>query len=294
VCLQASQLTDEHLIPEALGGRLTSAFLCRDCNSKLGHRSEAAARDDPTIQLLANRLSSDIPDLAQSILHRQQVVSVSPGGKANGYIKDGEFFVQSRKNDDGSLIQSTPDARRSIGTILRKQGYDALFRANALANFDRAADNTRVEVAPGLEVVKWQITDIQLVLDGPLIDPVVPIKTAYEFLACHLGNGICENAPPLDEVRRVLNGGDVDPGHLSVDRLHAPEARPFHGIIFEGNHPHAQVQIRFFGKLAFRVHFFSLAIGGPRAQYTHDLAADEESIRQVDDDQEDTGPESSW
>jgi len=168
--------------------------------------------------------------------------------------------------------------------MLRKQGYDAPFRADVLARFDQAVDNTRVKLAPGLEVVKWQVTSIKLALDGPLMDPVVPIKTAYEFLACHLGTAICEKAPPLDVVRRALNGGEVDPSQVSVERLHAPQSRSFHGIIFEGNHPHARVQVRFFGKLAFRVHFHKLAVGGPRGQYTHDLAANEESIRQVDDD----------
>ncbi len=277
-------MTDEHLIPEALGGRLISAFLCRDCNSQLGHRAEAAARHDPTIRLLVNGLSKEIPILAQSILHKQRVVSASPGGKASGYVRDGEFVVEAHKKDDGSLIQPTPQARQSIETMLKRQGYDAPFQAEALARFDQAADNARVELAPGLEVVKWQITGIELALDGPLMDPVVPIKTAYEFLACHLGTGICEEAPPLKEVRRVLNGGEIDPSQILVERLHAPQSRSFHGIIFEGNHPHARVQVRFFGKLAFRIHFQRLAVGGPRGQYTHDLAANEESIRQVDDD----------
>lgn len=279
-------MTDEHLIPEALGGRLISAFLCRECNSRLGHRAEAVARHDPTIQLLVNGLRNEIPKLAESILHRQRLVAASAGGKASGYIRGGEFFVESRKNPDGSLTQPTPHARRSIETMLKKQGYDAPFREEALIRFDEAAENTRVELAPGLEVVKWQVTGIELALDGPLMDPAVPIKTAYEFLACHLGSGICEKAAPLDAIRSALNGGEIDPTHVVVERLHAPQARPFHGIIFEGNHPHAQVQVRFFGKLAFRVHFLRLAVGGPRGQYTHDLAANDESIRRVDGDDE--------
>lgn len=278
-------MTDEHLIPDALGGRLVAPFLCGECNSTLGHRAEAAARHDPTIQLLVNSLRNESPTIAQSVLHRQRVVSAGPGGKASGYVRNGEFFVAAKKNDDGSLIQPTPDARRAIQTMLKRQGYDAPFRAEAMERFDDAPENTRIELAPGLEVVKWQVNGIDLALDGPLMDPVVPIKTSYEFLACHLGTAICEEAPPLDEIRRVLTGGEIDSSQISVERLHAPQSRSFHGIIFEGNHPHAQVQVRFFGKLAFRVHFHRLAVDGPRAQYTHDLAANEESIRQVNDEE---------
>lgn len=280
------QLTDEHLIPDALGGRLVSALLCGGCNSRLGHRAEAAARHDPTIRLLANRLSQESPRLtrlARSMLHRQRVVGTSLGGETSGYVKDGEFFVEARKKDDGSLIQPTSEARRSIQRMLQKQGYDSPFCAEVLATFDQAAENTRVALAPGLDVVKWQVTGIELALDGPLMDAVVPIKTAYEFLACHLGTAICEKVPPLNEIRRVLNGGQIDGSQISVERLHAPQSRPFHGIIFEGNHPHAQVQVRFFGELAFRIHFHRLAVGGPRAQYTHDLVANEESIRHASD-----------
>jgi len=283
-------MTDEHVIPESLGGRLVVPFLCRKCNSMLGHRAEAAARADPTIRLLVNGLHKEIPTIAQSMLHRQRVVSGGPGGKASGYVKDGDFVVEAKKNNDGSLVQPTSDARRTINTILERKGHDAPFRNEALRRFDEAPENTRVEVAPGLEIVKWQVTGIELALDGPLMDPVVPIKTAYEFLAGHLGTAICEDGPPLNEIRRVLNGGEIDLSQISVERLHAPKSRAFHGIIFEGNHPHTQVQVRFFGKLAFRVHFRRLAVGGPRAQYTHDLAANEESLMQVGDEEKEPNP----
>ncbi len=39
LCLTEGPLCEEHLIPEALGGNLTSEFLCVSCNSRLGHAS---------------------------------------------------------------------------------------------------------------------------------------------------------------------------------------------------------------------------------------------------------------
>jgi hypothetical protein len=276
-------MTDEHVIPEALGGRLIFPFLCGNCNSMLGHRVEATVRSDPTVRLLVNELRKKIPTIAQPFLHRQRVISDGPGGKMAGFIKNGNFVVESKKNADDSLIQPTPDARRAIETILKRQGYDAPLRTEALRRFDEAPENTKVEVAPGLEIVKWQVTDIELALDGPLVDPVVPIKSAFEFLAGHLGTAIYDESPPLNEVRRVLGGGGIDISQIRVERLHAPKSHSFHGIIFEGNNPHAQVQIRLFGKLAFRVHFLKLAVGGPRIQYTHDLTDNKESLVQVDD-----------
>lgn len=274
-------LSEEHLIPEALGGRLTACFLCRDCNSSLGHRTEAAARSDPTIRLLVNSLATEIPTLAQTISEGSRYVGHSPAGKSVGYVRGGEFVVRAKTNPDGSLIQPTPDARNSLDTILRRQGYDALFRAGAIRLLDDAPENVRVAVAPDLDVVKWGVTKLELALDGPLMDPVVPLKIAFEFLACHLGTSVYEETAPLDEVRRALAGGQINPTWVSIERLTAEKARPFHGIIFEGNAPHAKFQIRLFGKLAFRVHFLRLAVGGPRGHYTHDLTRNEEYVREV-------------
>jgi hypothetical protein len=165
--------------------------------------------------------------------------------------------------------------------MLQKAGYDATFRAEALARIDQAPENLAVDITPTLTVVKWEITGLKLALDGPPIDPIVPVKTAFEFLALHLGTRIYEDRPPLAEIRRVLNGGHLDPKWISVERLHAPKAQPFHGIAFEGNSPHARVQIRLFGKLAFRVHFLRLSVGGPRFQYTHELDTGNEHCSEI-------------
>ncbi len=146
---------------------------------------------------------------------------------------------------------------------------------------NEAPENVRVTLAPGLEGVKWEVAKLELALDGPLMDPIVPLKIAVEFLACHLGTAVYEETPALDQVRLALASGQVDPASVAVERLSAENARPFHGIIFEGNEPHSMVQVRFFGKLAFRVHFLRLAVGGPRGQYTHDLATNEEYVREV-------------
>lgn len=280
-CLRDTALSEEHLIPESLGGRLTAKFLCRDCNSSLGHRTEAAARSDPTISLIVNSLATEIPALAQTLFEGSRYVGHSLGGKVVGYVKASEFVVRAKTNMDGSLIQPTPDARNSLDTILRRQGCDAPFRADAIRRLDDAPGNVRVAVAPGLEVVKWGITKLELALDGPLMDTVVPLKIAFEFLACHLGTAVYEETPLLDEARRALATGQIDTACVSVERLTAEKTRPFHGIIFEGNAPHARFQIRLFGKLAFRVHFLRLAVGGPRFQYTHDLATNEERIIEV-------------
>ena len=109
------------------------------------------------------------------------------------------------------------------------------------------------EIHPGLMVSKWDLEKIELNFNGTsLMNPLVPFKIAYEFIACHLGAPICASEPQLEEIRNALSIHDTDNDCFQVDRLIAKEYKPLHGIFFEGNKPHTQVQVRFFGWLARR------------------------------------------
>jgi hypothetical protein len=282
VCLEPSTFTEEHVIPAALGGRLTCNFLCVDCNSRLGHSIEGQAKSDPTIQLLAGKLAREVPQLANQLLEGQTYVSSGPGGGSRGRVKGGEFVVRSEKLSDDSLIQPTPIAAKSIRRMLERDNHDPAAISKALLLFELAPENTRVAISETIEVVKWSIESIQPALDGPLLNLAAPLKTAYEFLALHLNTAIYESAPALVAARQALKGEPIDPTHLLVERLHAPEAKPFHGLLFEGSNPYTTVQIRLLGQLAFRVHFKTLSVGGPRFVYTHDLTSNEEHVSLAD------------
>lgn len=282
--MKTAKLTEEHLIPKSLGGRLTCYFVCAACNSQLGHAVEADANNDPTVRLLATKLESSFPHLANSFSDKQPFFSTGPGGKSRGQIKNGEFVVQSRKLNDGSLIQPTAVAAKSLRQMLKRDNHDEAGIAEALRIFEVAPENTKVALSDKIEVVKWSIEAIQPALDGPFMNPIVPIKSAYEFLALHLGNTIYEDSPPLATIREVLFGANLNERYVQVERLQAADTKPFHGIVFEGNNPYAVVQLRLFGQLAFRVHFKTLSIAGPRFAYTHDLTDNLEHVELVAND----------
>jgi hypothetical protein len=115
------------------------------------------------------------------------------------------------------------------------------------------------------------------------MDPLIPTKTAYEFLSCHVGSDIYDDSLHLSQIRASITNKKMNPDVLYVERLSSNKYEPFHGICFEGNDPYAKVQIRLFGWLAFRVHFLHLSIGGPRYVYTHRLDTNEERIDPIND-----------
>ena len=278
ICLRAEVLTLEHVIPNSLGGALTCRFLCKTCNSHIGHAHEGRAKTDPTVRLLAQELQPHLPQLASQLEEGQNYFAIGPGPRTRGSIKNGAFLVHGQKQPDGSLIQHTSIAKATIRKLLSKDGLSECEITQAIDRFEAAPDDTRIALTQTLEVTKWSIDGLRPALEGPLMKPIVAVKSAYEFLALQLGKSIYANSPPLRAVRHAVQSGTIPEQHIVVDRLHAPEAKPIHGLVFEGNSPHAKVQVRLFGKLAFRVNFLRLSVGGERLMYTHDLASNQESF----------------
>lgn len=258
-----------------------SRVLCKECNSSLGRTIEGAARNDPTIRSLAKALRSHIPALASRLEESQKFLTTGPGPSSPGFVKNGQFQVRASTLPDGSLIQHTPLAASAISAMLKREGLSPPAIESALNRFHEAPDDTPIDLSPGVRVVKWSVAGLTPLLDGPLLNLLVPAKSAYEFLALHVGTSIYEDTSPLLAIRRALTSGILDEHAIEVERLHAPEARPFHGLVFEGNTPYAKVQVRIFGRLAFRVHFKWLSVAGPRCMYTHDLSANHESVAQL-------------
>ena len=50
-------LTDAHVIPASVGGRLSAHFLCRGCNSRLGAEVEAPLLSDPSIRVCVEAMA---------------------------------------------------------------------------------------------------------------------------------------------------------------------------------------------------------------------------------------------
>jgi len=279
ICLKETKLCDEHLIPEALGGKLTCKFLCVHCNSRLGRMLESSAKSDPAILLSAKNLEKDIPQLTGKLIKNHPHIGHSEQGSTCGYIKNNEFRVKAKKLKDGSIIQPTDEARKTIAKIIGKSKFKNISAQQALSIFDHAPENKKVAILPGFEIVKWTVQKIELDLNkSQLMDLLMPAKIAFEFMVLHMGVDIYKNIPRLSELREIF----LNPEHLhqavQVERLSSNKYEPFHGLCFEGNDPYVKVQIRLFGWLAFRVHFLYLSVSGPRIVYTHELETGKEFI----------------
>lgn len=272
ICLNEATLTLEHVIPRSLGGVLTARILCKPCNDALGHREEAQVKQDPAIKIAIEQIKSSLPDyLAREMTEGQDYFAKTPAGPVRGSIKNAVFKIKSGPRPDGSIVLSTGNGRDLIEKHLDKVGVDAEAIREKLRDFDMEPEDSSFPIDRGLRAVKWSVGAIQPTLDGRFLSDAVILKIAYEFLACVVGKAIYSDTPALIEARRALRGERSLSSKVRIEHLRGPKYDAFHGVAFQGNEPHAVIQIRLFGWLAFKVYFGGILINAPRLQYTHRL-----------------------
>ena len=236
-------------------------------------------RHDPMVRVGLERLAAARPKLAANLLERLPYVGHSDQGSVPGYVRDGQFIAKERKLDDGSLIAPPGRSLHHVKNMARRDNVD-MFSIN-IEEINRLPSGHSVEAAPGIEVRNWNLDGITPELNGSPTHPAMPAKIAFEFLALHCRDAIYVDSPQLAAIRQQILTSELAEEDVRVERLSAANDRMFHGLAFEGNNPGAQVQIRLFGSLVYRIQFCRLGIRGPRWAYTHDLTNDDETFEVI-------------
>lgn len=116
---------------------------------------------------------------------------------------------------------------------------------------------------------------------GVHLSPLVPLKIAYEFAVLIMGLPLLKQQQQLDEIGEALVARNRTSSAFKVEELMAKDYHPIHGIMLEGSNPHVVMQVRLFGRLAYRVHFRRLAFDMKPLAYTHDLSTGKEWTNRI-------------
>jgi hypothetical protein len=280
ICLASDALSEEHVIPAALGGNLKCDFLCKPCNDLFGSSFEAKARTDPAIRIAVAQLRAEIPLIHDRVEDGQQYFAQSGPARVGAIFRQGELKPQPSKHVDGSLMMPSNDAPAHIERILVKDGHPPELVQAALIKFAAAPEGQSVELLPGVSIINWPTDEARLDLSrGTPLNDLIVVKIAFEFLALMSSTAICNDTLQLNEVRCALKcarGSDA----FGVERLVGQGYAPFHGICFEGNDPYAKIQVRLFGRLAYRIHFRRLSLEQRKIVYTQNLKSGHEHLRE--------------
>src|SRR5262245_21663821 len=143
ICLGNDALSEEHVIPEALGGDLKCDFLCKPCNDLFGSSFEAKAKTDPAIRIAVAELRSEIPLIHGLLEDGQQYFAQSGPARIRGIFRQGAVTPLPSRHIDGSLMLPTNEAPEHIERILTKDGHAPEFVQAALKRVAAAPERQR-------------------------------------------------------------------------------------------------------------------------------------------------------
>lgn len=180
------ELTDEHVIPEMIGGWITIPFVCKDCNNHFGSNIESKLKKNIFIVSAIDKLKIQPPEIAYK---SAQVTLEFPGNiKTKGKIVgNGSVEFRPTLQDDGSLI--TPEGgskdflRKKIKRYEKAKKEKVKFDIN---EYDRLPYDIVIPINnTGISFIKRKDQKATIVISD-LSEPILfmlPAKIAFEHLA---------------------------------------------------------------------------------------------------------------
>jgi hypothetical protein len=275
-----SQLTDAHVIPEALGGELSARFLCKRCNSEMGRVESQLPRDVVVVELV-RRLRGELPEelVGRVLQHAGWFVEHEAYGRLEGRdSREGKFALR-----ESETIRSDENIRRQIRVELDRRGMPAEHIEATVDEFEEAADGAQLEIAPGFKVTKHiDLSEVSLerTYDEPLAPRAIVLGIAYTFLAFILEERIYgEELEPVRELlRRVVERDTAAADSWPIDCLRSSSpAEAKHALAVQREDGGIVVKVWLFRELLWNVHFPAVEVPA-EPFYLLDLVSKQESI----------------
>lgn len=257
ICLsEETKLSRAHLFPAFLGGFLWSRTHCRDCNSRLGHEVEAAAKHDDSFRLaIEQALAGELPDLAETFAAGQSYIHKNPEGMVRATFRGGDYRIKAETLADGTRQQGRDQAREGLEQELRRKGVADTEIAEAMRRFDEAPNGVFTEIYPGITIRHGTVERWDLSFDGEPVSDVFPAAIAFHFFALRVGTNIYQ--PIFDGYRAALRGESSEdrPTFVVEQGLTRGGYRAHFLVGTEQTMPHVVFRVQMFGEFIWRVHW---------------------------------------
>jgi len=258
-----TDFSDEHIIPESIGGRLVLDQVCADCNSTLGHDVDPEILKIPDILKALEYL--DIPHDREGIMRSYyNIEGETPNGIRKVRATKEGFEPLPQRMPDGSIL--TPD-HRAIDDLRKRVERDERLVQAGLSKAEIEAEISALILAyekcnPGDEL-DWP--SLGLKLKRHQEKPIIRIqsktypqirrflaKLTYEFLF-FISNGNLFSNPQVYEPLRAAIQGDAENQFPFTTKLDPPgeEYRPIHVVEVLTKRGLTDVYFVFFGRIAY-------------------------------------------
>ena len=212
LCRNERELTEEHIVPDCVGGSLKPKLLCKDCNSTIGSTIDAPFSNTVLVQL--PRQSYQIPGKSGAVPnafasygstnHEGRELSVRLDEQFKPYTKP---IVTEQATDQGLEINITVDKEDEgdIESILRKK-ITRYYRS-----IGKPAEEIQAIVAQAIQDAKKAAVAVshqptikysfKIDLNTVILES---IKIAYEIAALEFGEKYITNSPAAEKLRSAL------------------------------------------------------------------------------------------
>jgi hypothetical protein len=283
-CASPASTSVDHVIPESIGGRLTSCFECASCGPSLGTRIEGALRTTAEISFAVDALAGLLPDGGAHLLAGQQYFATR-GTAAVVFTRTPDSFrlVEGLRGETLNLTDAKSEAM--LRAHLRREGIGERAIEETIIDLRARPVDEPFEPAAGYQIIRRTVSaeELRPAGAGPLLQGDVFALIAYRFLALVNGSAILDDR--LDSVRSWFRGETPQPESCVVTQgtLGDFSYRPKHGIRVRALPTGGtEVRVAFFGTLCGDVAFEDVSANSAVA-YALDLVTRDETLADLSD-----------
>jgi hypothetical protein len=247
-CLEEKPLTKAHLIPEFLGGNLFAYNECKDCNSLLGAKVEAAIRKSAQIRLAAGNLRDQLPDLEQRINDGQRYFAKQDDGTVVHFARKGEGFRMLNHSEPGNRILDDESAMKSLRAELTRAGRAAEEIEALVTEIEETPRGTVIQIDENTAIRRNSISHDKISYwgDGNLFEDRAAALIAYRFWALIYPEAAL--LPFFDPLRAWLRGEGAQPEFCRVEgKRH--EYLPIHVLAMKPDGDNTVIRVYLLGWL---------------------------------------------
>lgn len=210
LCVNERDLTEEHIVPDCVGGSLKPKLLCKDCNSSIGSTIDGPFSNTILVQLprqfyqipgRSGRVPNPFGNYG-STNHEGRELSVRLDEQVRPYVKP---IITEKNTDRGIEVNITVDKEDDIESIFRKKitrRYRSLGMPEGEIQTKVAQDVQNAKKAA--VAASYQPTIKYSFSIDPNIFILESIKIAYELAALELGEKYVKNSPTAEKLRRAI------------------------------------------------------------------------------------------
>lgn len=263
-------MTDAHVIPQSVGGRLSASFLCKACNDAMG-RAESFLPRDISVRLQVDAIRERLPrELVNSILCGQEYFAdTEEWGRLVG-VMDASDELRLKPS---AAIKGDENTLRQLDKALEREGATAERIEEVRTAFAQAAPNEWVDVLPGYRVQRdIDLSDVKfkLSLTDPIVPLEVPVWIGYLYLALCLRERVYQDElePVRAAIQSAIDGDPAAAAAMSTNR-HSTDtpSEPVHLLRAKTEAGTTRVTFQIFRRLVWPVYFPAVTLAGEQTLY---------------------------